>query len=223
MNLPALAKRIELWSVDRLKPYERNARTHDGAQVAKIAASITEFGFTNPTLVDSTDGIIAGHGRLMAAKELGPAEVPAIVPDHPTDAQRRAHIPADNRPALDAGWDNDMLAAELADLQGEGFDLELTGFTDAEIDKLLPTGEDAITEMPDLKSGDREPFRQMTFTLHDEQAESVERAMKKAKEIGPFVDSPNENGNGNALARICEIFLTQNGLPEGEYGDSKGY
>ena len=132
-----IAKRIELWPLDRLKPYERNARTHDDAQVAKIAASITEFGFTNPILVDSADGIIAGHGRLMAAKELGLAEVPVIVLDHLTDAQRRAYILADNRLALDAGWDNDMLAAELADLQGEGFDLELTGFTDEEIDALL--------------------------------------------------------------------------------------
>jgi DNA modification methylase len=137
MNAPALAKRIELWPLDRLKPYERNARTHDAAQVAKIAASITEFGFTNPILVDSADGIIAGHGRLMAAKELGLAEVPVIVLDHLTDAQRRAYILADNRLALDAGWDNDMLAAELADLQVEGYDLELTGFSDDEIDALL--------------------------------------------------------------------------------------
>lgn len=137
MNAPALAKRIELWPLDRLKPYERNARTHDAAQVAKIAASITEFGFTNPILVDSADGIIAGHGRLMAAKELGLADVPVIVLDHLTDAQRRAYILADNRLALDAGWDNDMLAAELADLQADGFDLGLTGFSDDEISELL--------------------------------------------------------------------------------------
>jgi len=137
MNAPALAKRIELWPLDRLKPYERNARTHDAAQVAKIAASITEFGFTNPILVDSADGIIAGHGRLMAAKELGLADVPVIVLNHLTDAQRRAYIIADNRLALDAGWDNDMLAAELADLQDDGFDLGLTGFNDDELQRLL--------------------------------------------------------------------------------------
>lgn len=158
MNAPALAKRIELWPLDRLKPYERNARTHDAAQVAKIAASITEFGFTNPILVDSADGIIAGHGRLMAAKELGLADVPVIVLDHLTDAQRRAYILADNRLALDAGWDNDMLAAELADLQADGFDLGLTGFNDEEISDLLdqaggdedePTGnEDDVPDVP---------------------------------------------------------------------------
>lgn len=132
-----LAKQIELWSVDRLQPYERNARTHSPEQVAKIAASITEFGFTNPILVDSADGIIAGHGRLMAAKDLSLSEVPVIVLDHLSDAQRRAYILADNRLALDAGWDNDTLAQELATLQNDGFDLELTGFSDEELADLL--------------------------------------------------------------------------------------
>lgn len=131
------AQRIELWPVERLKPYERNARTHSADQVAKIAASIAEFGFTNPILVDSADGIIAGHGRLAAAKELGMPDVPVIVLDHLSDAQRRAYILADNRLALDAGWDNEMLAQELAALQDDGFDLELTGFSDDELADLL--------------------------------------------------------------------------------------
>ena len=155
----ALAKNIQLWPVERLQPYEKNARTHDDAQVAKLAASMTEFGFTNPILVDSKDGIIAGHGRLMAAKSLGMVDVPVIVLDHLTDAQRRAYILADNRLALDAGWDEDMLAEELAALQGEGFDLELTGFTDDEINNLLDeddggsgepqTDQDSIPETED--------------------------------------------------------------------------
>lgn len=153
-----LAHRIEVWPIDRLKPYERNARTHSPDQVTKIAASLAEFGFVNPVLVDSSDGIIAGHGRLMAAKELGLADVPVIVLDHLTDAQRRAYILADNRLALDAGWDNAMLAQELAALQGEEFDLELTGFSDDELADLLegieteevpPEGDpDATPEMP---------------------------------------------------------------------------
>lgn len=132
-----MAQRIELWPVERLKPYEKNARTHDESQVNKIAASITEFGFTNPILVDSADGIIAGHGRLMAAKSLGLSEVPVIVLDHLTDAQRRAYILADNRLALDAGWDEDLLAEEMAALHADGFDLELTGFSAQEIEDLL--------------------------------------------------------------------------------------
>lgn len=134
INLPTA---IQHWPLERLKPYERNARTHGDAQVAKIAASIAEFGFTNPILVDSGDGIIAGHGRLMAAKQLGLSTVPVIVLDHLTDAQRRAYIIADNRLALDAGWDEALLAEELAALQVDGFDLELTGFTDDELDDLL--------------------------------------------------------------------------------------
>lgn len=149
-----LAKRIEVWPVERLRPYERNARTHSPEQVAKIAASLAEFGFTNPILVDSADGIIAGHGRLMGAKELGLTEVPVIVLDHLTDAQRRAYILADNRLALDAGWDDAMLAAELADLQGDGFDLELTGFTDEELADLLNPANDDDEPGDDDGAGD---------------------------------------------------------------------
>lgn len=125
--------RIELWPLDRLKPYARNARTHSAEQVGKIAASIVEFGFTNPILVDGKDGIIAGHGRLMAAQRLKLPQVPVVVLDHLTDAQRRAYILADNRLALDAGWDEAMLASEMEQLQVDGFDLSLTGFSEAEI------------------------------------------------------------------------------------------
>lgn len=132
-----MSKKIEFWLVDRLQPYSRNARTHSDAQISKIAASMTEFGFTSPILVDSSDGIIAGHGRLMAAKQLGMTEVPVVVLDYLTDEQRRAYILADNRLALDAGWDEEMLAAELAQLQEDGFDLDLTGFDEAELDRLL--------------------------------------------------------------------------------------
>jgi len=137
-----LASRIELWSVDRLKPYESNARTHSDEQVEQIAASITEFGFTNPILVDSADGIIAGHGRLMAAKHLGLAQVPVIVLDHLTDEQRRAYILADNKLALNAGWDDKLLAQELAALRDEGFDIGLIGFSNEELADILPDFEE---------------------------------------------------------------------------------
>lgn len=138
-----MAAKIELWPVERLQPYAKNSRTHSDDQVEQIAASITEFGFTNPVLVDSSDGIIAGHGRLMAAKRLGLSEVPVIVLDYLTDEQRRAYIIADNKLALNAGWDEEMLAAELSALRGEGFDLSLTGFSEDEIDDLL-----TIEEIP---------------------------------------------------------------------------
>jgi len=105
VTTPAMAKRIEFWALDRLQPYARNARTHSEEQTAQIAASILEFGFTQPILVDAKDGILAGHGRLRAAQKLSLAEVPVIVLDHLTEAQKRAYIIADNRLALDAGWD----------------------------------------------------------------------------------------------------------------------
>jgi ParB-like chromosome segregation protein Spo0J len=124
--------------VDELIPYARNARTHDEAQVAKIAASIREFGFNNPVLLDGAKGLVAGHGRLLAAYKLGLAIVPTIDLHHLTDAQRRAYILADNRIAEDAKWDKEMLAMELGDLALEdGLDLSLTGFEEAEVEKLL--------------------------------------------------------------------------------------
>jgi len=134
----AMAKRIELWPLERLKPYERNARTHSAEQVAQIAASIVEFGFTNPILVDSHDGIIAGHGRLMAATELGLKTVPVVVLDHLSERQRRAYVLADNQLALNAGWDTDLLRSELQDLAELDFDLNLIGFSDDELADLLP-------------------------------------------------------------------------------------
>jgi ParB-like chromosome segregation protein Spo0J len=115
-------------SVADLIPYARNSRTHSPQQVDKIAASIREFGFLNPIIVDGKNGIIAGHGRVMAAQKLGLKELPVIEASHLTEAQRRAYVLADNRLALDAGWDNDLLKIELQDLQAEGFDLSLTGF-----------------------------------------------------------------------------------------------
>lgn len=146
--ISAMAERIELWPAERLQPYAKNARTHSDDQVDQIAASMREFGFTNPILVDSADGIIAGHGRLMAAKRLGLATVPVIVLDHLTDAQRRAYILADNKLALNAGWDNDLLAQELEQLHAEGFDLELTGFTDDELADLIADN-DNIEQVPE--------------------------------------------------------------------------
>jgi DNA modification methylase len=145
----AMAKRIELWPLERLRPYERNARTHSAEQVAQIAASIVEFGFTNPVLVDSHDGIIAGHGRLMAAQELGLKTVPVVVLDHLSERQRKAYILADNQLALNAGWDTDLLRAELQDLAEQDFDLSLIGFSDDELADLLPDVEELPPEDAD--------------------------------------------------------------------------
>jgi ParB family transcriptional regulator, chromosome partitioning protein len=199
-----------MWPLDRLVPYERNARTHSAEQVAQIAASIQEFGFTNPILVDGADGILAGHGRLAAAKDMGLAEVPVIVLDHLSAAQRRAYILADNQLALNAGWDMELLQQEVMALNLADFDLSLLGFDEDRIAGLLEGGADVqeLEEMPTLPSGDREPFQQMTFTLHDDQAEIIKEAVQKAKDMGPFADTVNENSNGNGLSRVAELFLS---------------
>mgnify|MGYP000883630421 CR=1 FL=1 len=128
---------IETLAIDRLIPYARNSRTHSDAQVAQIAASIKEFGFTNPVLIDADGGIIAGHGRVMAAHKLAMDKVQCIRLAHLTEAQRRAYVIADNKLALNAGWDDAMLALELAELSEAGYDLALTGFDDVEIAALL--------------------------------------------------------------------------------------
>ena len=123
--------------VNDLIPYARNARTHSDDQVARIASSIKEFGFTNPILIDGDNGIIAGHGRLMAAKKLGMREVPTIELSGMSDAQKRAYILADNKLALDAGWDEELLRLEFEELRVGAIDLELTGFSLDEIDEIL--------------------------------------------------------------------------------------
>jgi ParB-like chromosome segregation protein Spo0J len=124
-------------SVASLVPYARNSRTHSQQQVDKIAASIREFGFLNPIIVDGENGIIAGHGRVMAAQKLGLTDLPVIEASHLTEAQRRAYVIADNRLALDAGWDNELLKVELQDLDAQGFDLSLTGFELGELTNLF--------------------------------------------------------------------------------------
>ena len=150
-----MAQHIELWPLEKLIPFARNPRTHSDVQVAQIAASIAEFGFNNPILVDTKAGIIAGHGRLLAARKLQLPEVPVIVLDHLTEAQKRAYIIADNQLALNAGWDESLLQAELAALREEDFNIRLIGFEDEELARLLAqqdaadglTDEDAVPEL----------------------------------------------------------------------------
>ena len=130
-------ERFEKVNIDRLVPYARNARTHSKAQVLQLRSSLREFGFVNPVIVDKDLNIIAGHGRVMAAKEEGLAEIPCVFAEHLTEAQKKAYILADNRLALSAGWDEELLALEFADLKDLGFDLGLTGFDEKEIEKLF--------------------------------------------------------------------------------------
>jgi hypothetical protein len=149
-------EKIEQVSIELLIPYANNARTHSDAQVAQIAASIREFGFTNPVLTSDDNTIIAGHGRVMAARKLGLTQVPVIRLSHLSETQRKAYILADNKLALNAGWDDNLLSIELADLKDLGFDTDLTGFSADEIAALMPvevteglTDEDEVPEVPE--------------------------------------------------------------------------
>jgi DNA modification methylase len=159
------AKTIEWLETKGLIPYAKNSRTHSEAQVAQIAGSIKEFGFNNPVLIDEDNGIIAGHGRVMAAQKLGLQAVPCIRLAHLSDTQRKAYVIADNRLALNAGWDDQMLTLELQELDGEDFDLSLLGFEADELNALLNpiketeglTDEDAVPDVPEepkTKPGD---------------------------------------------------------------------
>jgi DNA modification methylase len=156
--------KVQEVEIEKLIPYARNSRTHSDDQVAQIAASIKEFGWTNPILVDGEAGIIAGHGRLAAARKLGLKKIPVIELSHLSPTQKKALIIADNKLALNAGWDNEMLALEFEELELDGFDLALTGFGEDEIDALKPeqvteglTDEDAVPDVPEepkTKPGD---------------------------------------------------------------------
>jgi hypothetical protein len=146
--MPVMPEKLERWPIERLVPYERNARTHSAAQVAQIAASIQEFGFTNPILVDGDDVVIAGHGRLAAGHQLGLREVPVVVLDHLTEAQRRAYVLADNKLALNAGWNEETLRLEIGELLGVSFDVGLLGWSGEELSELWG-GNDQPEEEPD--------------------------------------------------------------------------
>ena len=144
MNNPA--DKVEKRSVTSLIPFAKNSRTHSDEQVAQIAASIKEWGWTTPVLIDTDGQIIAGHGRLLAARKLGIEEVPVMIADGWTDSQKRAYVIADNKLALNAGWDVEMLKLELNDLSDQNFDLCLIGFDDIELAKLFDDEEEKELE-----------------------------------------------------------------------------
>jgi DNA modification methylase len=151
------ADKVERRKVSDLIPYARNARTHSDAQVAQIAASITEWGWTTPVLVDETGKIIAGHGRIMAARKLGLTEVPVMVATGWSEAQKKAYVLADNQLALNAGWDVDLLKVEVGDLDAEGFNLDLIGFDDKLLADLLAEPSEGLTDQDEVPEAPAEP------------------------------------------------------------------
>jgi hypothetical protein len=147
------ADAIERRKLSELIPYARNARTHSDAQVAQIAASIREWGWTNPVLIDAEGGLIAGHGRVLAARKLGIEDVPCMIATGWSDAQKKAYILADNQLALNAGWDSELLALELQDLNADGFDMGLIGF--GNLDELLGPLDGDLSDIGNAKLSDR--------------------------------------------------------------------
>jgi len=188
-------------NISDLIPYANNARTHSDEQIAQIASSIKEFGFINPVIIDADGGIIAGHGRVMAARKLGIDKVPVVLAEHLSATQKRAYILADNRMALSAGWDDELLAIELSELSDIDFDLSLTGFDDDEIAALLDDGENAgltdddevpeIPEDPTTKLGDVWIMGNHRLMCGDSTSiDAVEKLMDGQKADMVFTDPP---------------------------------
>ena len=141
---------FQLVDINKLVPYANNARTHNKEQILKLRSSLREFGFVNPVIIDREYNVLAGHGRIMAAKEEGIAEVPCVYADHLTEAQKKAYILADNRMALDAGWDEELLSVEMQELQELGFDLSMTRLDEKELTDLLGADADGEAKEDDF-------------------------------------------------------------------------
>lgn len=202
-KLRALAVPLEKLTLD-----PRNARRHGDANMAAVRESLQRFGWRGIVVADEEGIVLAGNARVQAARDLGWTHAPVLrVPDR--EALARAFAIMDNRSAELAVWDSEGLVEQLQEL-AEADLLGATGFSVEDLDKALEgLGQFGVeaAAAPDLAAGDRQPIQQMTFTLHDEQVEIVQGAIAAAKKLGPFVDTGNENENGNALARIAEVFL----------------
>ena len=186
-------QQIEQVAIEALIPYARNSRTHSDAQVAQIAASIKEFGFTNPVLIDEDDGIIAGHGRTLAARKLGLEQVPCIRLTSLSSAQKKAYIIADNKLALNAGWDDDLLKVELEDLDELNFDLTLLGWDKLpefgnDVDYSILDDEDSDAALDEMTNGVKKAI-QIEFELehYDEAADLVKKHRANGAYIGAIL------------------------------------
>jgi len=200
-------------STNDLMPYINNSRTHSDDQINQVAASIKEFGFTNPVLIDEEGGIIAGHGRVQAAKKLNMTDIPCIVLEGLTDAQKKAYVIADNRIALNAGWDEDMLSVEVQALDELDFDLDLLGFTDDELADLLDddeqteglTDEDEVPEIPEQpisKRGDVWILGNHRLMCGDSTSiDDVDKLMNGQKADMVFTDPPYGMSYGGGRAQ----------------------
>jgi len=201
---------LKLINIDELIPYANNARTHSKDQINKLRSSLREFGFINPILIDKDYNILAGHGRVMAAREEGIKEVPCVLVEHLTEAQKKAYILADNRLAMDAGWDDEMLALELENLKELDFDMDLTGFDAAEIDELFSNIHDkdvqdddfdvdaALAEEPISKQGDIWLLGRHRLICGDSTKAEIYEKLMEGKKANLCVTDPPYNVNYTA-------------------------
>lgn len=202
------ADRIEYCQTTELTPFARNSRTHSDEQIAKIASSIREWGFTTPILRDEDGTVLAGHGRLLAAQRLGLSEVPVITARGWSEAKKRAYVIADNQLAISgAGWDYEMLSAELDDLKGFEFDLSLTGFSDGELSNLMnadwePPAEEPLETEGDSEDPDEDQERGHNIHLSAEQSAIWQQAVARLRESVPDLDE------GQALVLLAEEYLS---------------
>ena len=206
-GIPVYCRYDEAVDIEKVTGHPRNPNKHSGEQIALLAKIIKASGWRNPICVSNRSGfVIKGHGRLMAARVLGVAQVPVEYQDYATEAAEYQDMIADNRIAELAERDMGIIKDLLEELDTGANDMDLTGYTEAEIERLMTQFHVDEVDAPELKDGDRAPFRQATFTLHDEQWEAVEAAIAKAKAAGHGESAVNENSNGNALAWIAEVF-----------------
>ena len=214
------------YTIGQMRAWEKNPKKHPDSNVADIARSVRRFGFVAPVVVWGSRGqIVAGHGRYLAAQMIlradpgaylatdapGPALIPVRVVEFASDAEASAYALADNRLTEANPMEPVDVAAILKEIQDAGGDVEVPGWTEAEIAAMVappPTDGEWGAAMDGLPTEDRAPIQTVTFTLHDDQADVVKQAIERAKGMGAFVDTGNENSNGNALARVCEMFLT---------------
>ena len=206
-TIPVWCRYDEAVQIEKVTPNPRNPNTHPDKQIALLAKIIKAQGWRNPIVVSNRSGfVVKGHGRLQAASLLQLDAVPVEYQDYETEAAEYADMIADNRIAELAEPDAALLKDLLQELDTGAADMDLTGFDAAELERLMTQYHVDGIDAPELKDGDRAPFRQATFTLHDEQWEEVEAAMSKAKSEGGGESAVNENSNGNALAWICGRF-----------------
>lgn len=207
---------IQWLDIENVHPYERNPRKRSDTELDKLCRSLREYGWRQPIVTDKEHVIIVGHGRRLAALQLVAMndeeylarygrKVPVNIADELSAEQVRAYRIADNRIHEDSGWDDSLLIGELEALLDMEFDLADTGFEDDQLRSLL--GQIVEGDLPVLPQGDKDPFQQMTFTLHTSQVAVVAAALVRAKAAGAFEGSQNENSNGNALTRVCERYM----------------